>query len=63
MSYVVEVISHLQQCVVFDDAEIRLIRTSGSRSVSHKLKCHEAGAFKVWCIHKPSDHFDFRCFC
>ena len=63
MSYVVEVISHLQQCVVFDDAEIRLIRTSGSRSVSQKLKCHEAGALKVWCIHKPSDHFDFRCFC
>ena len=32
-----EVISDLQQCVVFDDAGIRPIRASGSRWVSHKL--------------------------
>ena len=32
-----EVISDLQQCVVFDDAGIRPIRASGSRWASHKL--------------------------
>ena len=46
-------VSDLQQCVVIDDAGIRLIRVSGSRSVSHKLKYHELGTFKIWCVRKP----------
>ena len=45
-----EVIKDLRECLSFDDAGVKPVRSSGSRWVSHK--CHEASHLKVWGVHK-----------
>ena len=51
-----DLITDLRECLSFDDAGIKPVRSSGSRWISHKLNANEESHFEVWDIHKSHSY-------
>ena len=43
-----EIIADLKECMSFDDAGVKPVRSSGSRWVSHKLNVMKCVLLKLW---------------